>query len=185
MPEELGSLRPYNYVANYREGEEEYSFETTSGTSYICYFLNVNGFFDHYPSMEVDIVTFGISQISESEGFFVEKHDPRNKETVFSILLQVIQDHPERPMLVMYDTRDGRQRSRKIAFSRWYKEGCKLVSKKVTRISISGSTAESGEKFDMMMLIPNTCSKLEQIKITALDIRDDLISKGYPPSSAE
>lgn len=132
--------------------------------------------------MQKDVVTFGLMQISKSKGFFVEKHDPRIKETVFVILLQVLQQYPERPMLVMYETRDGRLRSRKITFARWYNECCELVSKKVTRITISGASMSNSDRFDMMMLVPNTCSKLEQIKITAIEIKDDLISKDYPPS---
>jgi hypothetical protein len=182
MPEELGSLRAYEYTIRFKEGEEEYTFKTASGTPYICYFLNIPGFFDDYPSMEVEVVTFGLSLLRESKDSFVEKHDPRIKATVLSILLNVIEVHPERPMLVMYDTRDGRQRSRKITFARWYNECCKLVSKKVTRITISGANISSDDRFDMMMLVPNTCSKLEQIKVGAFEIRDDLISKGYPPS---
>ncbi|WAC10739.1 hypothetical protein [Dyadobacter pollutisoli] len=182
MPEELGSPEPYEYTIRSKKGEEQYSFETASGTPYICYFLNIPGFFDDYPSMEVDVVTFGLSLLRESKNFFVEKHDPRIKATVFSILLSAIEVYPERPMLVMYDTQDGRQRSRKITFARWYNECCKLVSKKVTRITISGASMSSADRFDMMMLVPNTCSELEQIKITAMEIKDDLISKGYPPS---
>ncbi|NIJ51134.1 DUF6169 family protein [Dyadobacter arcticus] len=182
MPEELGSLRPYDYIVNYRNGQDSYFFQTESGNSYLCYFLNASGHFDEYLSMQEDVVTFGLMQINESKGFFAEKHDPRIKETVFSILLQVMEEYPERSMLVMYDTRDGRQRSRKITFARWYNECCGFVSKKVTRIIISGSSMWNGDKFDMMMLVPNTCSKLEQIKITAFEIRDDLISKGYPPT---
>ncbi|MEO6281800.1 MAG: DUF6169 family protein [Dyadobacter sp.] len=182
MREELGSLRSYEYTVEYRGEEEEYFFKTDSGAFYSCYFLNGSGYFDDYPLIKGDILTFGLRRISRSEGFFVDKHDARIKETVIHILAQTFEANPERSLFVMYETMDGRQRNRKITFARWYNEACKLVSKEVTRITISGASMWTADRFDMMLLVPNTCSKLEQIKITAIEIKDDLISKGYPPS---
>jgi hypothetical protein len=62
------------------------------------------GHFDDYPSIKEDVVTFGFRCKSRIQRFFVEKHDPRIKETVFSTLLNAIEVYPERPMLIMYDT---------------------------------------------------------------------------------
>ncbi len=95
--------------------------------------------------------------------------------------MDVARKHPEWSILVMYDTQDGRQRNRKIAFNRWYNEYCNLVSSRVTRISILAQGFD-GSSFNLMMLVPNTCSKLELIKSTCIEIKDELISKGYPPS---
>ncbi|TLU98023.1 hypothetical protein [Dyadobacter luticola] len=180
--EESGSFRAYDYTVEYRGGDKEYLFQTESGAHYSCYFANASAYFEDYPLVKDDIVTFGLKRTSQSKGFFVDKYDARIKATVFQILCHVIEMYPERSMLVMYDTSDGRQRNRKITFARWYNECSRLLKKKVTRISISGSSIWSGEKFDMMLLVPNTCSKLEQIKLSAFEIRDELISKGYPPT---
>jgi hypothetical protein len=181
-PEESGSLKAYDYTTEYRNGDEEYYFQTESGIHYSCYFSDASEYFEDYPLVKDHIVTFGLARISQSKGFFTDKYDPRIKTTVIHILEQAIEVFPERSISAMYDTTDGRQRNRKITFSRWYHEYCHLVSERVTRISISGSSVWSGERFDMMMLVPNTCSKLEQLKLTAFEIRDELISKGYPPS---
>ncbi|WP_409017675.1 DUF6169 family protein [Dyadobacter sp. CY323] len=112
----------------------------------------------------------------------MDKYDARIKATVFLILGQVIEMYPERSIFVMYDTQDGRQRNRKVAFNRWYNEYCNLLSERVTKISIIAPNIEGGNTFNLMMLVPNSCSKLELIKSTCIEIKDEFISKGYPPS---
>ena len=181
MPEELGSLKPYKYTVEYRDGDVEYYFKTGSDVFYSCYFTSASGYFDAYPLIKDDIVTFGFRPTTFSKGFFMKKYDARIKQTIFQILMDVVRKHPEWSILVMYDTQDGRQRNRKIAFNRWYNEYCNLVSSRVTRISILAQGFD-GSSFNLMMLVPNTCSKLELIKSTCIEIKDEFISKGYPPS---
>ena len=72
-PEELGSLRAYDYTAEDSDNCEEYIFKTDSGALYSCYFINASGYFEDYPLIKNDIVTFGFGLISPSKGFFVEK----------------------------------------------------------------------------------------------------------------
>ena len=182
MPEELSSLRAYECTIEYRNNGEEYFFKTESGAYYSCYFANASGYFEEYPLIKDDIVTFGFGLLSPSKGFFVEKHDPRIKETIFYILIQAAETYPERSFFVMYSTDEGRQRNRKVTFDRWYNDYCKLVGGAVTKISISAPTIDGSFIFNMMMLVPNTCSKLELIKSTCIEIKDEFISKGYPPS---
>ncbi len=181
-PEELGSLRPYEYTAEYRHGDEEYRFETESGIFYSCHFTNGSGYFEDYPLIKDNIVTFGFRQLSPTKGFFVEKYDARIKETIFYILTRVAETNPENSIFVMYSTQGGRQRNRKVAFNRWYNEYCNLLSERVTRISIIAPNIEGGNTFNLMILVPNTCSKLELIKNTFIEIKDEFISKGYSPS---
>jgi hypothetical protein len=181
-PEELGSLRAYEYTLEYRDNGEEYLFKTASGAHYSCYFTDASGYFEEYPLIKDDIVSFGFGLVSPSKGFFVEKHNTRIKETIFHILLQANNTYPDRSFFVMYSTRDGKQRNRKITFDKWYNDYCNLVSGRVTRISIISPCTDGNFTFNMMMLVPNTCSKLELIKSTCIEIKDEFISKGYPPS---
>jgi hypothetical protein len=72
-PEELGSLRAYEYTLEYRDNGEEYLFKTASGAHYSCYFTDASGYFEEYPLIKDDIVSFGFGLVSPSKGFFVEK----------------------------------------------------------------------------------------------------------------
>jgi hypothetical protein len=184
MPEGLGSLKPYEFTVNCRKKEEEeYFFQTASGTSYICYFLSASGYFEDYPSIKDNIVTFGFRPLSQlSKGSFIDGHDRRIKETIFCILTHATARRPERYLLVMYETSDGKQRNRKITFNCWYNEYCALVNNQVTRISIIAPNIEGDDTFSLMVFVPSTCSKLELIKNTFIEIKDEFISKGYPPS---
>lgn len=181
--EELNSLRPYDHLVSQFDEEENYSFVTDSGSEYACYFLDASGYFDDYPQIKYNVVTFGFRPLKrDSKGFFNEKHDPRIRDTVLSILHQSIKKHPHRCIFIMFDTMDGRQRNRKIAFSIWFNAYCKLMPKQVSKISISAVGVDRSGTFDLVMLVPNTSHKLAVMQETFIEIRDEFISKGYPPT---
>jgi hypothetical protein len=181
--EELNSSRPYEYLVSQFEEEESYLFVTNSGVEYTCYFLNASAYFEDYPLIKDDIVTFGFRPLKpSSKGFFVDRHDPKIKETIVAILHKSVKKHPEGCIFIMFDAKDGRQRNRKIIFNTWYNDYCAQFPKQVTKLSISASGLDHSGQYDMIMLVPNTCQKLAAMKETFIEIRDELISKGYPPT---
>jgi hypothetical protein len=182
MHEGLNSLKPYSYQETRFNGEVSYQFTTTDGTEYNCYFLDASGYFESYPVIARNVVRFGF-RTAKPTPFSRPLHDIRIRDTIFDILHKSTSQFPERSIFVMFDTRDRKSRHRKIIFSRWFTAFCKIYGLCITRLSLSIPSEDVTATVNVCMFVPPNSPDLATIKNAFIDIRDELISKGHPPST--
>lgn len=181
MHEGLNSLKPYEYQETQFNGEVSYQFTTANGIGYNCYFLDASGYFESYPAISQKVVTFGF-HATRGSALFRQRYDVRIRDTLFDILSML--QFPERSIFAMFDTRDRRPRHRKIIFSRWFKEFCQTFSIRITRLSLSIPSEDVSATVNVCMFVPSDSPDITSIRNAFIDIRDELISKGHPPSTA-
>lgn len=182
MHEGSNSLRPYNYRETSHQGEISYQFTTTTGIEYSCYFLDASGYFESYPAIAHNVVTFGF-RITKAQPAFRQQYDVRIRDTIFDILYKSILRFPERSVFVMFDTRDCRSRHRKVTFGRWFKEFCRIYRLRITKLSLTVPCEDVTLVVNVCMFVPPGSPDLTAIKHAFVDLRDELISKGYPPTT--
>lgn len=182
MTGESNSLGPYNYQEVEINGSFQYEFKTDSGLTYNCWFVDCSGHFKDYPQIRDSIVTFGFGCKPYTPKGYFHKHDPKTKLTVLSILRQSLENYPERVVLVMYQNTDNRKRNRKIIFDTWYKDFCEDHNF-VGKFRLTIPSPDGSDIMCITMFVPETYSKRETLKEALLDFKDELISKGLPPST--
>lgn len=184
MHEGLNSLKPYSYRESRFNGEVSYQFTTTTGIEYNCYFLDASGYFESYPDIGQSVVTFGF-HIAQTPSFFKQQYDIRIRDTIFDILYKSALTFPERSILVIYDTRDLRPRHRKVIFSKWFNEFCEISGLHVTKMTLSIPSEEASATLFVCIFVPPDSPNIWAIRAAFIDIRDELISKGHPPTTTE
>lgn len=182
MHEGLNLLKPYSYRETQFNEEVSYQFSTTNGFEYNCYFLDASGYFESYPAIARNVVTFGF-RVMRPMSFGRPPYDVRVRDTIFDILYKSTLLYPERSIFIMFDTRDRRPRHRKVVFSKWFKEFCEISGLRITRMSLTIPGDDDSSTVHVSLFVPPDSPDLASIKNAFIDIRDELISKGYPPST--
>jgi hypothetical protein len=183
MQEESGLLKPYDYLEISSGQELHYNFLTDGGVNYACYFLGASDYFEEYPLIRDNVVTFGFRPLNDPYPNLHRRYDPRIRETLFHILHSSCIAHPQRAVFVMYDPKDKRHHNRKNLFNQWHSSFCALMKTQVAKITLTiPCESRSDDAIYLAMFVPDTCANLESIKSAFQDIRDELISKGYPPT---
>lgn len=182
MHEGLNLLKPYSYWETQSGDEVSYRFSTTTSVEYSCYFLDASGYFENYPAIARNVVTFGF-RVVQPTPFVRPQYDIRIRDTIFDILYKSTLLHPERSIFIMFDTRDRRPRHRKVVFGKWFKEFCAISNLRITRLSLTIPSDDDYSNVHICLFVPSSSPDLISIKHAFIDIRDELISKGYPPST--
>ncbi len=179
MPEESNLLRPYSYSENHRSKYVTYNFVTAANQEYYVYFSDGSGYFPNYPHFCDDIVTFGFGTNSSAtfDLSLNRRHDSRIRDTLFAIIQDSFSLFPQRAILIMCDTNDGRQACRNNLFHRWYNELGRIIDLEISKYNIT-ILGPGDEGTYLIMLIPISCFMHDQIRDAFWDINNEMISKG-------
>jgi hypothetical protein len=111
----VSNLQPYNYITH---KPDYYSFTTTGGSEYHCYFFDFSAPFSDYPELAPKV--FGFNLELKKSASSVTGLDKRIAVTVSVILKDFLGKHSN---VVVYicDNSDNREKARFHKFTNWFK----------------------------------------------------------------
>jgi len=109
-------LQPYNYILL---KPDYYSFVTTAGTEYHCYFYTIEEVFSDYPSLATKAFAFNL--IIKNNISFQKGLDKRIAATVADILKAFLHQK-ENAVVYICDNSDKREKARFHKFHHWFKQ---------------------------------------------------------------
>ena len=107
-------MQPYNYISL---KPDYYSFTTSSGAEYHCYFFTVEEIFSDYPALAKK--AFGFNIVLSDQQNFQKGLDKRIAATVVTIL-QTFLKEKRNAVIYICDNSDGREKARFHKFSHWF-----------------------------------------------------------------
>jgi hypothetical protein len=117
MLKDLSLLSSYN-VSQLKEGD--YLFTTDSNIVYSVYMLNESIYFDAYPEFSADVLTIGFDMIANP--LRKTPFDKRVRVTISNIIINYLDEHPEKVFFFVCDSADTREKSRMRIFELWYNQ---------------------------------------------------------------
>lgn len=181
MQKVSNSLEPYKYVEINDNGNFKYVFCTDSEIDYQIYFTDQSKHFEIYPNIQDDIISFGFAPIDKN--LIIKRRDKRVQDTIFHFLGNFANRNPDKVLFVIMSGRHGLQRNRHIVFSQWHREFCSVMALDYHKFSLT-IPGERDVNTYIAMYVPHTYHRIDDVRNALVDMKDELISKGYPPSVA-
>jgi hypothetical protein len=108
-------LQPYNYILL---SPDYYTFTTSAGAEYHCYFYTAEEIFSDYPSLSKK--AFGFNLVLKSNESLPKSLDKRIAATVTTILKAFLHEK-ENAVVYICDNSDNREKARFHKFINWFK----------------------------------------------------------------
>lgn len=109
------NLQPYNFIS-YKP--DYYTFITTNGCEYHCYFFVFDAAFSQYPDLSTKVFGFNLELRVKPEGEI--GLDKRIAETVVTILKEFL-NKEENAVVYICDNSDQREKARFHKFTNWFR----------------------------------------------------------------
>lgn len=110
-------LQPYNYITH---KPDYYTFITSSGCEYHCYFFDFSTPFSDYPALAPKVFGFNLELKFKPEGLDKVPPDKRIGEAV-TIILKTFLRGRKNVVVYICDNSDNREKARFHRFTNWFK----------------------------------------------------------------
>lgn len=112
----VSDLQPYNYITH---KPDYYTFTTSTGCEYHCYFFNFSAAFSDYPHLAPKVFGFNLELKHKPKDTTISL-DKRIALTVASIIRNFFEEK-ENVVVYICDTSDNREKARFHKFTNWFK----------------------------------------------------------------
>ncbi|MBX3242234.1 MAG: hypothetical protein KIT80_14685 [Chitinophagaceae bacterium] len=110
-------MQPYNYITH---KPDYYTFITSNGCEYHCYFFDFSTPFSDYPELAPNVFGFNLELKFKPEGLDKVPPDKRIGETV-TIILKTFLREKKNVVVYICDNSDNREKARFHKFTNWFR----------------------------------------------------------------